>query len=237
MKKYIFSVIIMVSAVITAAGKNRRMIEDLKVRKMPPKHKLLLDLHGTPVIIQTIKNVLNSGVDECTVVLGHFSQEISSVLSEFHDKRVKIIKNPDINVELSRTLLNGVKNVKRGFCLCVAADQPTVMSTTMQKLIEKAQEHFEPENIISILAREKTGYLQSAQGLGMPFVCHTKLLEKYLAGRDENLNPILQDMISDGVIFYGVPPQNELELVNINRYNDYLQVLGKIKNQKGEIKF
>ena len=219
----------MVSAVVTAAGKNRRMIEDLKTRKMPPKHKLLMDLHGPPVIIQTIKNVLNSGVDECTVVLGHFSREISDVLNGFHDGRIKIVENPDVNVELSQTLLNGVKNIKKGFCLCVAADQPTVTTETMTKLIEKVISYSEHENIVSVLAREKTGYLESAQGLGMPFVCHSKLLERYLPGRDDNLNPILKDMIKDGVVFYGVPARSELELVNINRYSDYLQVLGNIK--------
>lgn len=219
----------MVSAVVTAAGKNRRMVEDLKTRKMPPKHKLLMDLHGTPVIIQTIKNVLNSGVDECTVVLGHFSREISDVLNGFHDDRIKIVENPDVNVELSQTLLNGVKNIKKGFCLCVAADQPTVTTETMTKLIEKVISYSEHENIVSVLAREKTGYLESAQGLGMPFVCHSKLLERYLPGRDDNLNPILKDMIRDGVVFYGVPARSELELVNINRYSDYLQVLGNIK--------
>jgi|GEM_PF-200490 molybdenum cofactor cytidylyltransferase len=222
----------MVSAIVTAAGKNRRMIEDLKVRKMPPKHKLLMDLHGNPVIIQTIKNVLNSGVDECTVVLGHFSREISEVLDGFHDERIKVIENPNMNVELSQTLLNGVKNVKKGLCLCVAADQPIVTTETMKKLIGKALTYPEPDNIVSVLAREKTGYLESAQGLGMPFVCHSKLLERYLPGRDDNLNPILRDMIGDGVVFYGFPASNKLELVNINRYEDYLKVLEKIKKVK-----
>ena len=118
----------MVSAVITAAGKNRRMIENLKSRGMDINHKLLMDLNGKPVIIHTIENVLKSGVDECTVVLGHFSNEISAVLKEFNYKQVKVIENRDYNVELSQTLLNGVQNVKPSLCLCVAADQPTVTS-------------------------------------------------------------------------------------------------------------
>ncbi len=218
----------MVSAIIAAAGKNRRMIEDLKSKKMLPKHKLLMDLHGKPVILQTIENVLNSGVDKCLIVLGHFSQEISVVLDEFHDERVRVIENPDVNVELSETLLNGVKNIEDSFCLCVAADQPTVTAETMKNLIKKVRAHPEPEKIVSIMARGKTGYLDSAQGLGMPFVCHSKLLERYLPGREDNLNPILNDMVKDGVVFYGVPAQNDLELLNINRYDDYLLVLEKL---------
>lgn len=214
----------MVSAVVTAAGKNRRMIEDLKKRGMDVDHKLLMDLNGKPVIIRTIENVLKSGIDKCIVVLGHFSTEISHVLDDYHYKDVTKIENPDFEVELSQTLLNGVKHAKSGLCLCVAADQPAVMGETLKKLIEIASTYENPENIVSILARKNSGFLESADGLGMPFVCHTELLLKYLPDLEDNLNPILRKMIAEGVVFYGTPAINDLELININRYDDYLQV-------------
>jgi len=215
---------IMVSAVITAAGKNRRMLEDLKYRGMPANHKLLMDIHGKTVIIRTIEHILDSGVDECVVMVGHFSDQISAVLKNFPDERLKIIENNDFNVELSQTLLNGVKNLKSGLVLCVAADQPTVTSETMKKLIDKAFKYKNSENIVSVLARKEDTYLKSAEGLGMPFVCHSKLLLKYLPKHEDNLNPILRKMISDGVTFYGIPAINDLELVNINRYQDYIYI-------------
>jgi len=218
----------MVSAVITAAGKNRRMIEDLKLRGLEINHKLLMDLQGKPVIVHTIENVLKSGVNNCVVVLGHYSDEITVVLKNFPDNKVKIINNHDPNVELSQTLLNGVQNLESGLCLCVAADQPTITSKTMRRLIEKVLEYKNPENIVSILARKKSGYLESAEGLGMPFVCHSKLLLKYLQDHTDNLNPVLMEMIFNGVVFYGTPPLNELELVNINRYEDYLHIKNRL---------
>ncbi|MGB7969978.1 MAG: NTP transferase domain-containing protein [Methanobacterium sp.] len=217
----------MVSAVITAAGLNRRMREDLLSKGMTIEHKLIMDLKGKPVIIRTIENVLESGVKNCVVVLGHYSEEINSVLKDFPDKRVKIIYNHDLDCELSETLLNGVKNIEYGLCLCVAADQPTVTYNTMAKLIENAINYENPENIVSILARKETGFLESAEGLGMPFVCHSKLLLNYLPEHKDNLNPILREMISNDVVFYGTPAINELELVNINRYNDYLYIKNK----------
>ena len=218
----------MVSAVITAAGKNRRMIDDLKLRGLEINHKLLMDLQGTSVIVHTIENVLKSGVNNCVVVLGHYSDEITVVLKNFPDNKVKIINNHDPNVELSQTLLNGVQNLESGLCLCVAADQPTITSKTMRRLIEKVLEYKNPENIVSILARKKSGYLESAEGLGMPFVCHSKLLLKYLHDHTDNLNPVLMEMIFNGVVFYGTPPLNELELVNINRYEDYLHIKNRL---------
>ena len=217
----------MVSAVITAAGKNRRMREDLLSKGMKIEHKLLMDLKGKPVIIHTIENVLESGVKNCVVVLGHYSEEIDVVLKDFSDDRVKIIYNHDLNFELSQTLLNGVKNIESGLCLCVAGDQPTVTHNTMRKLIDNATKYRDPENIVSILARKETGFLESAEGLGMPFVCHSKLLLNYLPEHQDNLNPILRKMKSNNVVFYGTPALNDLELVNINRYNDYLYVKNK----------
>jgi molybdenum cofactor cytidylyltransferase len=217
----------MVSAVITAAGKNRRMREDLVSKGMKIEHKLLMDLKGKPVIIRTIENVLETGVKNCVVVLGHYSEEINNVLKDFSDERVKIIYNHDLNFKLSQTLLNGVKNIESGLCLCVAADQPTVTYNTMMKLIENTIKYENPENIVSILARKESGFLESAEGLGMPFVCNSKLLLKYLPDHKDNLNPVLREMKSNNVVFYGTPALNDLELVNINRYNDYLYVKNK----------
>ena len=45
----------------------------------------------------------------------------------------------------------------------------------------------------------------------MPFACHSSLLEHYLEGEEDNMNPILRKMIADGVSFYGVQGQNESE--------------------------
>jgi molybdenum cofactor cytidylyltransferase len=217
----------MISAIITAAGKNRRMREDLKARGMEIRHKLLLDLHGKPIILQTIQNTLNAGVDECIVVLGHFSDGIISIIDELDDERVNIILNPEIHVELSESLLNGVKRIKSEYCLCVAADQPTISAETLKNLIKGVFNSQQPENTISILARGKSGYLDTAEGLGMPFACHADILKKYLTMNKDNLNPILRKMHKDGVIFYGVPSKDELELVNINTYDDYIHVLKK----------
>jgi len=217
----------MISAIITAAGKNRRMMEDLRRRGLEVKNKLLLDIHEKSVIEQTVENVLETEVDECIIVLGHFSDEILPILKKIEDERIKVIKNPRMNVELSESLLNGIENVKSDFCLCVAADQPTLLSDTLKKLIDEVVKSRNPENFISILARGKSGYLDSAKGLGMPFVCNVNLLKKYLVGRRNNLNPILKDMINDGVVFYGVLPRDDLELVNINGYDDYLLVLSQ----------
>ena len=108
------------SCIITAAGKNRRMREDLESRGMEIKHKLLLEINGEPLINLTVKNALGTNIDECIIVLGHFMDELYPVLESITDPRFRIIENPEVDVELSQTLLNGVVNSKYDYCLCLA---------------------------------------------------------------------------------------------------------------------
>lgn len=218
----------MISAIITAAGRNRRMEADQKKLGLTIQNKLLLDLQGKPIILKTLDNVIKTGVNESVIVLGHFGNEIENIIPEFSYKHLKIIYNQEKNIQLSQTLLNGVNNIKKGLCLCVAADQPTVSTLTMKNLLNVCLKN-PNDNMVSILAREETGPLNSTKGLGMPFVCHSELLKKYLPGKNDNLNPILGEMINDGILFYGVPPQDELELININRWNDYQQILKSVR--------
>ncbi len=218
----------MISAIITAAGRNRRMEADQKKLGLTIQNKLLLDLQGKPIILKTLDNVIKTGVNESVLVLGHFGNEIENIIPEFSYKHLKIIYNQEKNIQLSQTLLNGVNNIKKGLCLCVAADQPTVSTLTMKNLLNVCLKN-PNDNMVSILAREETGPLNSTKGLGMPFVCHSELLKKYLPGKNDNLNPILGEMINDGILFYGVPPQDELELININRWNDYQQILKSVR--------
>jgi molybdenum cofactor cytidylyltransferase len=213
-----------VSAIITAAGKNTRMQEDLKKRGLDPKNKLLMDIQGIPVIMHTIQRALTSGIDECIVVVGHFKDDIVPVLSDFSNSRLKIVENHTDNVPLSVSLLNGVKAAAGDICLCAAGDQPTVTSPTFSNLINKVKSYENPQNILSVLSRGSNGYLDSAEGLGMPLACHRTILENYLPRHSSNLNPILREMIKDNVVFYGIPPENDMELVNVNRYDDYLLI-------------
>jgi molybdenum cofactor cytidylyltransferase len=207
------------------------MRQDLKDRGMPYRHKLLLEIDGEIVLTRTVRNVLDVGVGECLVILGHYQEELQPALDEIDDRRLRIIFNSDRDVELSQTLLNGVLNAVTDYCLCVAADQPTVTISTLKNLVETLFNSPEPENTISILARRKVGHLESAEGLGMPFACHRNILMRFLPRDADNLNPILRKMIQEGVKFYGVPHQDEEELININRYDEYLKVQELLKKR------
>lgn len=207
----------MVSGIITAAGKGERMKVDMERRGFRPVHKLLLRLNDDTVIEKTISNVLEAGVDECIVVLGYQKDEIIPIVSKMD---VRIVENPNDNLPLTSSLLNGVKNAKGSVCLCVAGDQPTITPKTYKKIMKTLK----GDDSISIMGRGKFGRLDNAKGLGMPFAAHKKLLLNYLPSHKGNVNPLLWKMLKDGVSLYAIETEDEIELVNLNTYDDYLKI-------------
>lgn len=217
-----------VSAIITAAGKNSRMRKDQIERKLPLQNKLTLPFKSSTIIETSIANVLNAdSIDECIVVLGHFSDEILPLINKIDDSRLKVIKNDPVDVGLSVSLLNGLSSIKSDIALCVTGDQPTVGTKTFNSIVDCILNSKNPHNTISILRRLKSGRLDTAEGLGMPFAAGRLELIDYLKGKDDNLNPILREMFADGFEFYGIEENNPLELLNINTYSEYESILEK----------
>ena len=225
MEHNLFSFFMSVSTIITAAGKNSRMRKDQISRNIELKNKLVLPFREKTVIETTIDNALSANVDECIVVLGHYSDEILDAIYDNYKGFVKFVKNNPVDVGLSVSLFNGLSNIESDYALCITADQPTVSAETFDKMIEVCQNAEDPERTIAILRRRKTGVLDTAEGLGMPFVAHKSNLMKYLENENDNLNPILRKMFDDGFVFYGIKEKNELELLNINHYDDYLKLM------------
>ncbi|WP_407380470.1 NTP transferase domain-containing protein [Methanobrevibacter sp.] len=214
-----------VSAIITAAGKNSRMRKDQISRNLEVKNKLILPFNDKTVLETTIDNTLYANIDECIVVLGHYSDEIMDAISDNYEDSVKFIINNPCDVGLSTSLYHGLSNISSDFALCVTGDQPTVSTDTFNNMINVLEKCENPFNTISILRRRKTGLLDTAEGLGMPFVAPRVNLMNYLENEDDNLNPILRKIFADGYTFYGIKEKNKKELLNINHYDDYLDVI------------
>lgn len=212
-------------AIMTAAGKNSRMIKDFENMGKKPIHKLKLEINNKPLLIYTLEQVLNSDIEEITICLGHFKDQIYRLLEEYKlTDKVNIITNENPEVGLSKTIENALKGNENKYYLFAAADQPTLSTDTINRMINTLKNSPNPKNTISILRRRKIGKLDSAEGLGMPFCCYGKLFYDYIKGEDDNLNPILRKMIKNGVEFYALKEANDLELLNINHYEDYIKI-------------
>ena len=214
-----------ISTIITAAGKNSRMRKDQISRNIELKNKLILPFGDKTVIETTIDNALSANAEGCIVVLGHYANEIMEAIFDNYKDSVRFVINNPVDVGLSVSLYNGLSNISSDFALCITADQPTVSTETFNNLIEVIENADDPYKTISVLRRRKTGILDTAEGLGMPFAAPRENLMEYLENENDNLNPILRKIFADGYTFYGVKEKNKKELLNINHYDDYLQLL------------
>lgn len=210
-----------ISAIITAAGKNSRMRKDQQDKNLEIKNKLILPYQDSTVLDTTIKNILSLNISECIVVLGHYKDEIMEGLFNNYGNKVKFIVNDPVDVELSTSLFNGLKNSTSDYALCVTGDQPTISTATFKNINNSLFKMENPDKSIAILRRKKCGLLDTAEGLGMPFTVNKKSMMNYLENNACNINPILREMFNDGYQFYGVKEKNKLELLNINHVKDY----------------
>ncbi|MDR2830780.1 MAG: NTP transferase domain-containing protein [Methanobrevibacter sp.] len=211
------------TGIITAAGKSSRMTEDLENMGLPTTTKLILDFDkGKTIIETTINKVLNAGVDECIIVLGHFKDEIIKEILKINDDRIKLVYNDPLKVDLSVSLYNGLISSKSDYILAVAGDQSNISTKTYENLINSFLDRVKDHNkLFTVLRRREIGRLDSVESLGMPFVTNKNYLIKFIANKNSDLNPILREMFKDGFEFFAVKEEDELELVNINKYKDY----------------
>lgn len=228
----------MVGAVITAAGLNSRMRNDLENLDLPIKNKLTLPLINNKTVLEcTIDNVLNSGINNIILVLGHYIDEIIDSLSDYYLSKVKIVENKPHDVGLSKSLYNGLRSIDEKYVLCVSGDQPTISDITYKNILKILYNSPNIDNTISFLRRREYGKLDTALGLGMPFALNKNIILPHISDVDDNLNPILREIFASGVDFYGVKEEFDLELVNINHYNDFKLVSEKIDLNNYKFRF
>ena len=67
-------------AIITAAGRNSRMIADFRKKNKKPIHKLKLEINNKPILIHTIEKTLNSEVNQVIIALGIIKRKYMNFL-------------------------------------------------------------------------------------------------------------------------------------------------------------
>lgn len=112
-----------VTAIVLAAGTSSRM----------GSNKLFADFRGTPMVRATVKQVLNSSVDDLIVVTGHDKGKVETVLAGL---KVRFIHNPEFSTGLSSSLRRGVSAASNADAVIVClADMPLVEGSVTDKLI------------------------------------------------------------------------------------------------------
>ncbi len=114
----------MISALVLAAGRSRRM----------GAQKLLLPVGGQPAIARIVDEVLRSPVDEVLVVIGPDGERIAEALA---GRRVRFVTNPDAEGEMLGSVRCGLRAMSETCVgvLLVLGDQPGISAGVIAALI------------------------------------------------------------------------------------------------------
>ncbi len=114
-----------IAAVVLAAGRSTRM---------GTENKLLMPLHGEPMIARTVRTIASSGVRDVVVVLGHDADAVRRALAGLD---VTFIGNPRFAEGMATSLkagLGGLPADADGVLVCLG-DMPAVTREAIDKLI------------------------------------------------------------------------------------------------------
>ena len=90
----------MISAILLAAGQSKRM---------KGKNKLSEKIRGIPLIKHSVKNILDSTIDELIVVLGYEQESIKKLIGE--NLKIKFIFNKDFESGMASSIKVGLNNL------------------------------------------------------------------------------------------------------------------------------
>ena len=117
----------MFSAILLAAGQSKRMNGGNKLTKK---------IKGTPLIKYSVKNILNSSIDELIIVLGYQKEIIEKLIGR--DEKIKFIFNKNFQNGMASSIKTGLNHLSEkteAFFICLG-DMPMVSHDIYNQLIK-----------------------------------------------------------------------------------------------------
>ncbi|MEZ5648875.1 MAG: molybdopterin-binding/glycosyltransferase family 2 protein [Alphaproteobacteria bacterium] len=154
-----------IGAIVLADGKSSRM---------HGQNKLLEHLHGMPIIVHTLRHVLQAKVTPVVVVLGQDAADIAAVIENARLPHVIIVSCPYYFKGLSQSLktaLAALPSQLDGVVICLG-DMPFVQSSDINHLIEA----FNPKEGHHIILPVHQGQRGNPVLLGKKFFTEIKAL-------------------------------------------------------------
>jgi len=120
----------MISAILLAAGESKRM---------DGENKLTKKIKGIPLIQRSVKNILDSSIDELIIIIGHQGETIRNLINT--NKKIKFIFNNDYKSGMASSIKIGLNNLSektQAFFICLA-DMPLVNKEIYNQLIKHSK--------------------------------------------------------------------------------------------------
>ena len=116
----------MISAILLAAGKSKRM---------EGENKLIKNLRGIPLIKHSVQSILDSSINELVVVLGYQEELVKKNIDA--NKKIKFVYNKNFDSGMASSIKVGLENLSiktESFFICLG-DMPNINHNIYNKLI------------------------------------------------------------------------------------------------------
>ncbi len=120
----------MISAILLAAGESKRMNGENKLTKI---------INDDSLIKHSVKNLLESDVDELIIIIGHEAEKIKKLIDE--NNKIKFFFNNDYKTGMASSIKVGLNNLSENtkfFFICLA-DMPMINREIYNKLIKYSE--------------------------------------------------------------------------------------------------
>jgi len=117
----------MISAILLAAGKSKRMNGE---------NKLVKKIQGIPLIKHSVRNILASSIDELIIVLGHQKEIVEKLIDK--NEKIKFVFNKDFESGMATSIKTGLNHLSEeteAFFICLG-DMPMVNKDIFNLLIK-----------------------------------------------------------------------------------------------------
>ena len=117
----------MISAILLAAGQSKRMSGENKLAK---------EIKGIPLIKHSVKNILDSSIDELIIVLGYQKESFEELIDK--NKKIKFVFNKNFESGIASSIKIGLNHMSKkttAFFICLG-DMPLVNKDIYNLLIE-----------------------------------------------------------------------------------------------------
>ena len=92
----------MITAILLAAGESKRM---------DGENKLLKKVNNVPLIKHSVKNILNSSVNELIIITGHQNEEIEKIIDK--NEKIKFVYNNKYKNGMVSSIKAGLQNLSK----------------------------------------------------------------------------------------------------------------------------
>ncbi|MCP5215789.1 MAG: NTP transferase domain-containing protein [Pseudomonadales bacterium] len=192
-----------IAAIILAAGSSRRMGE---------QNKLLSQVKGVPMVVSVANAALASNVESITLVTGHESEALETLLA---GRNLKFVHNPDYNSGIASSVKIGIASLSDEVdgAIVLLGDMPFVTKSQINELIAEFDPVLERDIVMPVKDGRRGNpvlwsrrYFPAMQKLTGDTGAKT-ILKEYAAN-------VWEVPISDESIFADIDTQEELDLVN-----------------------